>query len=114
MGERFQRPDAVRAWDNPGVTLGGVLTAMVTPFDADGRVDEAGFVNLIHYLLEHGSDGVVVAATTGEGPTLSDDEKLRLWEGPRPGGGGGPGGGGARAHKTAPLVPPPPERNGKR
>ncbi len=53
---------------------------MVTPFDARGRVDEDGFVALLHYLLEHGSDGVVVAATTGEAPTLSDDEKVRLWE----------------------------------
>ena len=59
--------------------LGGILTAMVTPFDARGRVDEDGFVALLHYLLEHGSDGVVVAATTGEAPTLSDDEKVRLW-----------------------------------
>jgi 4-hydroxy-tetrahydrodipicolinate synthase len=80
MGERFQRPDGVPAWDNRGVTIGGVLTAMVTPFDADGRVDEAAFVNLIHYLLEHGSDGLVVTATTGEGPTLNDDEKVRLWQ----------------------------------
>ena len=47
---------------------------MVTPFDARGRLDEDGFVTLLHYLLEHGSDGVVVAATTGEAPTLSDDE----------------------------------------
>jgi 4-hydroxy-tetrahydrodipicolinate synthase len=53
---------------------------MVTPFDARGRVDEDGFVALLHYLLEHGSDGVVVAATTGEAPTLSDDEKVHLWE----------------------------------
>ncbi|MEX2194838.1 MAG: 4-hydroxy-tetrahydrodipicolinate synthase [Thermoleophilaceae bacterium] len=62
------------------MTLGGVLTAMVTPFDAQGRVDEDGFVRLLHHLLEHGSDGVVVAGTTGESPTLSDAEKGRLWE----------------------------------
>jgi 4-hydroxy-tetrahydrodipicolinate synthase len=53
---------------------------MVTPFDARGRVDEDGFVAVLHYLLEHGSDGVVVTATTGEAPTLSDGEKVRLWE----------------------------------
>ena len=62
------------------MSLGGVLTAMVTPFDAQGRVDEDGFVRLLHHLLEHGSDGVVVAGTTGESPTLSDAEKERLWQ----------------------------------
>ena len=52
---------------------------MVTPFDADLRVDEAAAVALIHHLLGHGSDGVVVAGTTGEASTLTDDEKLRLF-----------------------------------
>jgi 4-hydroxy-tetrahydrodipicolinate synthase len=80
MGERFQHPGGLAAWDNRHVAIGGVLTAMVTPFDANGSVDEAAFVNLIHYLLEHGSDGLVVAATTGEGPTLTDEEKVRLWQ----------------------------------
>jgi 4-hydroxy-tetrahydrodipicolinate synthase len=80
MGERFQRPDDPAAWDNRAVRIGGVLTAMVTPFDASGRVDEDAFVRLLHYLLEHGSDGVVVTATTGEAPTLRDEEKLRLWQ----------------------------------
>jgi 4-hydroxy-tetrahydrodipicolinate synthase len=60
--------------------IGGVLTAMVTPFDANGRVDEAATVDLIHHLLENGSDGIVVAGTTGEGATLDDDEKCRLFE----------------------------------
>lgn len=59
---------------------GGILTAMVTPFDAQGRVDEEAFVRLLHHLLEHGSDGVVVAGSTGEGATLTDAEKRRLWE----------------------------------
>jgi 4-hydroxy-tetrahydrodipicolinate synthase len=62
------------------VSLGGILTAMVTPFDADGRVNESAAVRLMHHLLENGSDGLVVAGTTGEGATLSDEEKLRLWE----------------------------------
>jgi 4-hydroxy-tetrahydrodipicolinate synthase len=53
---------------------------MVTPFDADGRVDEEAFVALLHQLLANGSDGVVVAGTTGEGATLDDAEKLRLFE----------------------------------
>lgn len=77
MSSRFRRPGA---WDNPGVTFGGILTAMVTPFDARGRVDEEAFVNLVHHLLANGSDGLVVAGTTGEGATLSDDEKARIWE----------------------------------
>ena len=59
--------------------IGGVLTAMVTPFDADGRVDEAASVSLMRHLLDNGSDGLVLAATTGEGATLSDQEKESLW-----------------------------------
>jgi 4-hydroxy-tetrahydrodipicolinate synthase len=66
--------------DNREVPLGGILTAMVTPFDENGRVNDDAFVTLLRYLLDHGSDGVVVTATTGEGPTLTDDEKVRLWE----------------------------------
>ena len=62
------------------MSLGGIITAMVTPFDADGRVNEEAFVALLHHLLENGSDGVVVAGTTGEGSTMTDDEKLRLFE----------------------------------
>jgi 4-hydroxy-tetrahydrodipicolinate synthase len=62
------------------VTFGGILTAMVTPFDERGRVDEDAFVAMLHHLLENGSDGLVVAGTTGEGATLSDDEKARIWE----------------------------------
>jgi len=60
--------------------IGGVLTAMVTPFDADGRVDAAGAVRLMRHLLENGSDGLVLAGTTGESATLSDEEKERLWQ----------------------------------
>jgi 4-hydroxy-tetrahydrodipicolinate synthase len=63
-----------------GVTFGGVLTAMVTPFDADGRLAEDAAAGLMRHLLDNGSDGLVLAGTTGESPTLSDDEKLRLWE----------------------------------
>ena len=53
---------------------------MVTPFDADGRLDEAATVRLMRHLLDHGSDGLVLAGTTGEGSTLTDEEKIRLWE----------------------------------
>jgi 4-hydroxy-tetrahydrodipicolinate synthase len=62
------------------MTLGGVLTAMVTPFDGDGALNEDAAAALMHHLLENGSDGVVLAGTTGESPTLTDDEMVRLWE----------------------------------
>jgi len=58
----------------------GIITAALTPFTADGSVDEDAFVALCSYLLDNGSDGFVVAGTTGEGATLTDDEKLRLFE----------------------------------
>jgi 4-hydroxy-tetrahydrodipicolinate synthase len=62
------------------VTIGGILTAMVTPFDADGGVDEETTVDLMHHLFENGSDGVVLTGTTGESATLTDEEMVRLWE----------------------------------
>jgi len=62
------------------VKIGGILTAMVTPFDSHGRVDEDAAVRMMHHLLENGSDGIVVAGTTGESPTLTDEEKLRLFD----------------------------------
>jgi 4-hydroxy-tetrahydrodipicolinate synthase len=58
--------------------LGTILTAIVTPFDADAKVDEAAFVALMRHLAEHGSDGFVVAGTTGEASTLTDEEQLGL------------------------------------
>jgi 4-hydroxy-tetrahydrodipicolinate synthase len=61
------------------MSIGGIITAMVTPFDGDGRLDEDATVDLIRHLLEHGSDGVVMASTTGESSTLDDEEKLRLF-----------------------------------
>ena len=60
--------------------LGAILTAMVTPFDAQGRVDEEATVALMHHLADHGSDGLVVCATTGEAATLDDDEHIRMIE----------------------------------
>jgi 4-hydroxy-tetrahydrodipicolinate synthase len=62
------------------MTLGGILTAMVTPFDADGGFSEDATARLIRHLLDNGSDGLVLAGTTGESPTLSDEEKCRVWE----------------------------------
>jgi 4-hydroxy-tetrahydrodipicolinate synthase len=62
------------------VAIEGIITAMVTPFDAQLRVDEDAAVRLMQHLLENGSDGLVLAGTTGESATLRDDEKYRLWD----------------------------------
>jgi 4-hydroxy-tetrahydrodipicolinate synthase len=56
-----------------------VITAMVTPFQADGSVDLERFRELATFLVENGSDGLVVCGTTGESPTLTDEEKLALF-----------------------------------
>jgi 4-hydroxy-tetrahydrodipicolinate synthase len=61
------------------VVLGEVLTAIVTPLKDDGAVDYEKFGELAQYLVENGSDGIVVAGTTGESPTLGDDERLELF-----------------------------------
>jgi 4-hydroxy-tetrahydrodipicolinate synthase len=58
--------------------LGTILTAMITPFDEDLRVNEEAFVALMHHLADNGSDGFVVAGTTGEASTLSNEEQLSL------------------------------------
>jgi len=59
--------------------FGRLLTAMITPFGPDGAVDHGRVWELAHHLVETGSDGIVVAGTTGEAPTLSDDEKVALF-----------------------------------
>ena len=59
---------------------GRLLTAMVTPYTAEGAVDYAHARRLAAQLVRAGNDGVVVTGTTGEAPLLSDDEKARLWE----------------------------------
>ncbi len=59
--------------------LGEVLTAIVTPFRGNGTIDLDRFRTLARHLVEHGSDGLVVAGTTGESPTLTDEEKLDLF-----------------------------------
>ena len=59
--------------------LGNVLTAIVTPFREDGSVDYDAFQRLARHLVENGSDGLVVAGTTGESPTLADGERLDLF-----------------------------------
>jgi 4-hydroxy-tetrahydrodipicolinate synthase len=62
------------------IDLGTILTAIVTPFDADERVNEEAFVALMRHLAENGSDGFVVAGTTGEASTMTDSEQLGLIE----------------------------------
>jgi len=59
--------------------LGEVLTAVVTPFGRDGAIDFERFRELAEHLVESGSDGLVVAGTTGESPNLTDDERLELF-----------------------------------
>ena len=60
--------------------LGEILTAIVTPFKPDRSLDLDGFRALASHLVENGSDGLVVTGTTGESPTLSDEERFALWE----------------------------------
>ncbi len=60
--------------------LGAILTAIVTPFDDRGAVNESAFVALMRHLADNGSDGFVVAGTTGEASTLTDEEQLGLIE----------------------------------
>jgi 4-hydroxy-tetrahydrodipicolinate synthase len=64
----------------PATDLGAILTAMVTPFESDGSIREGATRRIARHLVDHGSDGLVVAGTTGEAPTLDDAEKLRLME----------------------------------
>jgi 4-hydroxy-tetrahydrodipicolinate synthase len=61
-------------------SFSGILTAMVTPFDADGEVDLPTCRRLARHLVENGSDGLVLSGTTGESPTLDDSEKLAILE----------------------------------
>src|SRR5205085_10615918 len=71
------RPTEMRSKIVP--VLGEVLTAIVTPFDSRGAVDYDKFRELAAHLVEHGSDGLVVAGTTGESPTLTDAERFELF-----------------------------------
>ena len=82
---RRSSPVGTRSRADPGTMphvagLGAILTAIVTPFDDDLNVDEQAFVDLLHHLADHGSDGFVVCGTTGEASTLTDEEHLRVVE----------------------------------
>lgn len=61
------------------MNFGQIVTAMVTPFDAHGEIDFQATRSLINHLIANGSDGLVVAGTTGESPTLSNEEKVKLF-----------------------------------
>ena len=60
-------------------SLGRLLTAMVTPFDDAGEVDYKQAAALARNLVEAGNDGLIITGTTGEGPTLTEEEKLELY-----------------------------------
>ncbi len=62
------------------MNFGRILTAMVTPFDQNGDIDWQATENLINYLIANGTDGLVVSGTTGESPTLSEEEKVQLFQ----------------------------------
>ena len=62
------------------MNFGKVLTAMVTPFDQKGEIDFNGVRTLVNYLIANGTDGLVVAGTTGESPTLTTEEKVELFK----------------------------------
>src|SRR4051812_5659294 len=73
----------------PMADLGTQLTAIITPFDEAGNVDEDAYVRVLRHVCEHGSDGVVVAGSTGGGSTPTDEEDPKLIEltvAQRPGG----------------------------
>lgn len=60
-------------------TFGNILTAMITPFTDDGHVNFQEALRLAGYLLDNGSDGLIVCGTTGEGPNIEDRDKLELF-----------------------------------
>lgn len=62
------------------MNFGQIVTAMVTPFDEQGEIDFPATRNLINHLIDNGSDGLVISGTTGEAPTLTNDEKIELYK----------------------------------
>lgn len=78
--ENAHRRGAGHTQPRRGGSLGTVVTAMVTPFGRDGRVDLAAARQVATYLVDSGCDGIVVSGTTGESPTTTDDEKIAVLE----------------------------------
>ena len=76
----YDRSVILRSDSAPEPPAGRICTAMATPFAADGSLDLDAARALARHLVDHGSEGLVLAGTTGEGPTLTDDEKLALFE----------------------------------
>lgn len=62
------------------MNFGQILTAMVTPFDHNEEIDFPATRNLINYLIANGTDGLVISGTTGESPTLTEEEKVKLFK----------------------------------
>lgn len=62
------------------MNFGQLLTAMVTPFDENNQIDYEKVTDLMYYLIDNGSDGLVIAGTTGESPTLTYEEKISLFK----------------------------------
>src|SRR5690625_6752278 len=60
--------------------FGRILTAMVTPFNEDGNVDQQRIKTLVDHLMGHGTEGLVITGTTGESPTLTFQEKITVYE----------------------------------
>ena len=60
--------------------IGRLLTAMITPFDENGHIDYLQAKNLARALINSGSDGLVIGGTTGEAPSMSDEEKIQLFK----------------------------------
>ncbi len=79
MCNLWAMPDGTRY--SQQLPFGTVMTAMITPFDADGAVNYDQFHRLCRFLISHGSDSLVVTGTTGESPTLTSAEKLALYAG---------------------------------
>ena len=64
------------------IDFGNIITAMVTPFDSKGDVDYQKALELANYLIDHGTDTILLAGTTGESPTLTHNEEYQLLETP--------------------------------
>ena len=60
--------------------FGELITAMVTPFDKNYNIDQDATLKMMEHLIKNGSDGILISGTTGESPTLDDEEKIKLFK----------------------------------